>query len=616
MRDPPAREVTLFEQWGRLGDRGFRPRLFFVLLAVVLVVSLVPLGLFSHVALSGMREALATSQQERQLEIAASLSQRFDSFLRQKGREAVKLGEVLGALGRGREGSLLTEFLDGTVVLARYRPARGPASLALAPELVLSDELGDALETDALLLLEQGAAPGPPSARDAVLSGPYTLGPERILAVTVSAPVQRRGELLGVFQEIALIQNVWEEVAAAVTLPTRLFLFDPSGQVVASSADPTDRFAQGSGRLSIVQQFLRSPGGSRGARAYDVSDSSGVSRSMLGSFSTTDDGWGVMTEVEEKLALAPVQRLLDDVAFGGALAAGLAIVAALVLGGMISRPITRLAAISRRVARGDFSVSATSSRVRELDQLASGFNTMARQLGELVERFRAGAREANDMFLGVIRALAEAIDEKDPYTKGHSVRVNRYAVIIGRYLGRSREEIRALHVSSLLHDVGKIGIDDAILKKPSTLTPEEFAVMKTHTDRGAKIMGRIPQMKSIIPGLRFHHERWGGGGYPVGLKGEEIPIQARIIAVADAFDAMTTTRPYQAPFTPEAAVARINDLKGVAFAPEIVEAFNRAYEAGEMVEVYETRPEPDSLPHPAQALTAASSEARGDSRGG
>jgi HD-GYP domain-containing protein (c-di-GMP phosphodiesterase class II) len=243
---------------------------------------------------------------------------------------------------------------------------------------------------------------------------------------------------------------------------------------------------------------------------------------------------------------------------------------------------------------------------------------MAGRLGDLVERFRAAAQEANAMFLGTIRSLAEAIDEKDPYTKGHSVRVNRYAVIIGRYLGLSREDIRALHVSALLHDVGKIGIDDSVLKKPAALTRDEFSMMKTHPERGAKIMGRIPQMKDIIPGIRFHHERWDGSGYPLGLRAEEIPIQARIIAVADTFDAMTTERPYQKSLTAAEAVALINDMKTVGFAPEVVEAFNRAYEAGEMADVVPARAASasDEAPSPAAADEARSAPADAQSQGG
>jgi len=200
--------------------------------------------------------------------------------------------------------------------------------------------------------------------------------------------------------------------------------------------------------------------------------------------------------------------------------------------------------------------------------------------------------------MGTIRALAQAIDAKDPYTRGHSGRVNRYSVIIGRHIGLSEEDLRNIHVASLLHDVGKIGVDDSILKKPGALTPEEFSVMKSHTVLGATIMEPIGQMKRIIPGLRSHHERMNGKGYPDSLKGEEIPLMARIIAVADTFDAMTTQRPYQQAMSFEAASARINELKKVALDERVVEAFNRAYEAGELTD------KEQATENPTEAATA------------
>jgi HD-GYP domain-containing protein (c-di-GMP phosphodiesterase class II) len=393
---------------------------------------------------------------------------------------------------------------------------------------------------------------------------------------------------------VALFQSVWEDVSSSIRPPMGLLLLDGTGAVLARNDTfnaPSSR-NDGARRLA-VRDLLRTPGSSRGVLSYRMAAGGGEERTRLGSYAETRDGLVVFVEVDRDLALAPADRITRDVTFSGLVAAGLAVIAALIVGGAISRPMTRLASISTRLADGDFSVRARRSPVRELDALGDNFNRMAARLGDLVERFRAAAQEANAMFLGTIRSLAEAIDEKDPYTKGHSIRVNRFAVTIGRYIGLSREEIRALHVSALLHDVGKIGIDDLILKKPSALTDDEFGVMKTHPERGAKIMGRIPQMKDFIPGIRFHHERWNGSGYPLGLRGEEIPMQARIIAVADTFDAMTTQRPYQKALTPEEAVVRINDLKSVGLDPEVVEAFNRAYEAGELREVLPARAHDD-----------------------
>ena len=152
--------------------------------------------------------------------------------------------------------------------------------------------------------------------------------------------------------------------------------------------------------------------------------------------------------------------------------------------------------------------------------------------------------------------------------------------MLGRQLGLSRQELRDIYVSAQLHDVGKIGIHDAILQKPGALTDEEFGVMKTHAAKGAEIMQQIPQMKNIIPGLRWHHERADGRGHPDGLTDDRIPLMAKIIAVADTFDAITTVRPYQKPMTFERARARVNELRAVSLDAQVVDAFNRACDSG------------------------------------
>jgi HD-GYP domain-containing protein (c-di-GMP phosphodiesterase class II) len=261
-------------------------------------------------------------------------------------------------------------------------------------------------------------------------------------------------------------------------------------------------------------------------------------------------------------------------------ALGLAGVTAVVFARTLSQPINRLAAVSRAFSSGDFSARAVVTQRNEIGELAFAFNRMAEDIEHYIRRLRQAAEDNRELFRGTIRALAQAIDAKDPYTRGHSVRVNRYSLILARELKLSPAEIEDIDVASLLHDVGKIGIDDSILKKPGSLTREEFDVMKTHTVLGASIMRPIRQMKNILPGLRYHHERMNGGGYPDGLPGPDIPLMARIIAVADTFDAITTVRPYQRPMTFDQALDRLNELKGQHLDERIVEAFNRAYRAG------------------------------------
>jgi HD-GYP domain-containing protein (c-di-GMP phosphodiesterase class II) len=142
--------------------------------------------------------------------------------------------------------------------------------------------------------------------------------------------------------------------------------------------------------------------------------------------------------------------------------------------------------------------------------------------------------------------------------------------------------------------VGKIGIDDRILRKPTALTEEEFEIMKSHPVKGAAIMEVIPQLRDVIPGMKHHHERWEGGGYPDGLAGEEIPLQARIVSVADTFDAMTTTRPYQRPMDVRFVFQRLRDLAGNRFDPAVVEALIRSYEKGELVPIAREEAHPEA----------------------
>jgi HD-GYP domain-containing protein (c-di-GMP phosphodiesterase class II) len=178
--------------------------------------------------------------------------------------------------------------------------------------------------------------------------------------------------------------------------------------------------------------------------------------------------------------------------------------------------------------------------------------------------------------------LAAAIDEKDPYTRGHSDRVARYSLLIGRQLSLSPEDLDRLRISALLHDVGKIGVDDRVLKKPGSLTPEEFEIMKQHPIKGANIMRPVAQLKDMLPGIELHHEHVDGHGYPHGLKGEDIPLMALIIAVADTLDAMTTHRPYQSAMDLEEALQLIHKKAGTKFDVAVVDALDLVVKAGQI----------------------------------
>jgi diguanylate cyclase (GGDEF)-like protein len=178
-----------------------------------------------------------------------------------------------------------------------------------------------------------------------------------------------------------------------------------------------------------------------------------------------------------------------------------------------------------------------------------------------------------DGTIATIQALAAAVDAKDSYTKGHSVRVAEYAADLCRAIGGSDAEVELVYRTGTLHDVGKIGVPDAVLKKPGPLTAEERAIMETHPALGEIIVMKVPQLQDTLPGVRHHHERWDGKGYPDGLAGEDIPRLGRILAVADTFDAMTSDRPYRRGLALTIALEEIEKNAGVQFEPELAIAF-------------------------------------------
>jgi HD-GYP domain-containing protein (c-di-GMP phosphodiesterase class II) len=218
----------------------------------------------------------------------------------------------------------------------------------------------------------------------------------------------------------------------------------------------------------------------------------------------------------------------------------------------------------------------------EIGELAQTFNTMSDDLERFIDDLKRAAEENRALFMNSIQMLAGAVDEKDPYTRGHSDRVTRYSVLLATEMGLENEFIEKVRISAQLHDVGKIGIEDRVLKKPGALTPEEYEIMKTHTTKGANILRPVKQLAEMLPGIELHHESLDGRGYPYGLKGDQIPLMARIIAVADTFDAITTNRPYQAAHDFAYAVRIINSLANKRFDPKVVAALSTVFYRGDL----------------------------------
>jgi HD-GYP domain-containing protein (c-di-GMP phosphodiesterase class II) len=571
----PARPV----ERGAFRRRG---RIVFTLAAVLVCVGLVPLGTVAWKLIDINREALTTSTQEYQLLLATAVADEVDIHVEGIRAQTTRMAQTLGgAVRRAAPPEELRRTLEGLLDARMPHLTYAYFSGTELRTITVGDrprEVQPLLEAAPRTWAKILSVGSPDETQRSILSDPVLAGGERPRAVVVaSAPVVSRGRFRGVLSAVADLQGVWDSVSERNRTGHDVFGLDTAGRVFVSNSASMPPGSERTGS-ALVRRFL---GGGRGRETLPFTDDEdGEERSYLGSYAVTDDGWGIFVQARLGEVYTPIRAMVDSIKQWALLALGLAVLAAIVLARTLSHPINRLAAASRAFAAGDFTARVQVRSGNEIGELAYTFNTMAEEIEDHIRRLRSAAQENRELFLDTIRAFAQAIDAKDPYTRGHSVRVNRYSVLIARELGLGPQEIADVHVASLMHDVGKIGIHDDILQKPGQLTPEEFEVMKSHPVLGANIMSRIRRMKRVLPGLRWHHERWKGGGYPDGLVGEQIPLMARIIAVADTFDAVTTHRPYQTAMTFSEALEVLSKLKGVGFEERIVEAFNRAYAKG------------------------------------
>jgi putative nucleotidyltransferase with HDIG domain len=244
----------------------------------------------------------------------------------------------------------------------------------------------------------------------------------------------------------------------------------------------------------------------------------------------------------------------------------------------VSAPVRALARGVLDVARGRFGREVAAPGRGEVADLAHAFNHMSRELARTDAENRRLIEALERGYLDTIRSLASAIDAKDPYTRGHSERVAALSVEIGRELGLDAAALQALEYAGVLHDIGKIGVPEQVLRKPGRLTPEEVTLVRSHAPVGAEIVEGIQFLRSAEPAIRHHHERWDGAGYPDGLAGEAIPLVARIVNAADTWDACTSERPYQRAYSAPEVVSILARLRGTQIDPRVHDAILRVVE--------------------------------------
>ncbi len=569
-------------------------KILYSIIILLLFVGLIPLATVAWKLIDINKEALKTFQQQSQLFLASSIAQSLDSIIdKDKGKLRFIAESIAFTVAEKRFRSIPRSFLKKELqhFLAKDGDEKSKDFLMFSFNLpsgrlieVSNKEIyeeNEIIKKERQHLIDYLSEREFQEAQDDVVVSDPIFPDSSEMMLLLSYPVTVSGKKYGIISALDTLEEAWLEMfRESQKMGYTTFALDSSGNLIAHS-DRGKLFRRGSMKdLGIVRNFLKSKGRSKETSSYLV-NVNGKSERFLGSYEVTKNGWGIFIQVEEKKAYYPIREIIINTTTWALGVIIFAVIIGIIFAGRISQPINMLASSSQKFASGDFSARATVKTRNEIGQLSTTFNYMAEELQKYIEKLKKALSENNQLFLGTIRALATAIDEKDPYTRGHSVRVNKYAVIIAKYMGLSGDEIKDIHVASLLHDVGKIGIDDSILKKPSPLTDEEYSIMKQHPEKGANIMSPIKQMYNIIPGMRYHHEKKGGGGYPENLKGDEIPISARIIHVADTFDAMTTDRPYQEAMTFDQAVKRLNEMKGWDCDEKVLEAFNRAFQNGE-----------------------------------
>ncbi|KIQ54633.1 metal-dependent phosphohydrolase [Meiothermus taiwanensis] len=236
----------------------------------------------------------------------------------------------------------------------------------------------------------------------------------------------------------------------------------------------------------------------------------------------------------------------------------------------VARPVQAVLEGMQAIQEGKGPVRVSAVAWDELADLALGFNNLARAL-------EAERQHNLELYRDTVQTLAAAIDARDPYTRGHSQRVGAYAQLIARKLGWDEQKAYQLYITGLLHDIGKIGVSEAILQKTDKLSPQERQLIESHPLIGYEIARQSRALSAHLPGIRHHHERLDGGGYPDGLSGEAIPIEARILAVADVWDALTSHRPYRPALKPSEVYPR---LWSEALDPQAVRALGELWQEG------------------------------------
>lgn len=567
--------------------------LIYFVVFTLLAVGLVPLLLTSWTlsdrsarelrALEGRYQTQLVQDKARQIEL---FGQRYADLVGSYSR-ALELSNDFALLSSLQtEEKLGATLKDNPFLLALYIKPVGSESLSVfRPEQLKREEI-DQLATVMAPKLE---------GRKLVFGQPQKVQGSGELVQTVASPVVINGNVAAYVMAVVSLREISrimsetkptsEEELWKAGLPI-IFVVDEKGTAVFHPDPKVVTGGRSLLNLKIVQEWLEANMQIQSALVPFTAEYEGVGHEMIGAYSTanfqSELKFGVIAMQDESKALASVgdmRRQTWLICLGFAM---VALLVGLTLSRRLTSPLITLSHAAQKIADGDFSHRVEVKGISEIGTLGHAFNLMSDNVEEHIAKLAKAAEDNRELFVGTVKALSAAIDGKDKYTRGHSERVARISVAIGKRLGMGPEELETLRISALLHDVGKIAIDDSILKKPAALTNEEFEIMKTHPVRGYKIMSQIPAMKEFLPGMYMHHEMVNGQGYPQGLTDKDIPMQAKIVSVADTFDAMTIDRPYSKGMTLKDSLDRIASFVGTRYDGRVVQALIEACNNGQV----------------------------------
>ncbi len=586
-----------------------RLRILYLLLLILICISIAPLWFYGTKMLSTNQETLKTKEQELQTVTSQSLAQEISLY-----EENV----------RGH----LADFFSNVTTLAAAIPAdkystdsrlsgalkefaiQEPAVLftTVVNEEAKGVQAGEYnAAADAFLIKALDAAFLAAQQGNQYVSNPITItrGTRNEPVMVMARPIAANGKFRGMVAAVVTLQSIVQRLdGIKQTVGLEAWIVDNSGRLVASNNKERNVAGLDVAEVPIVQNFLASRALTSGTSTFQ-SRQGGQSVAMLGTYSPIPNiGWGMIVQRKLSDAYSSVDEMRAQTIKWGVVFILMSLLVGIFSAKFITKPLDQLTRTARSIAQRDFTQRADVRSRTEIGELAETFNRMAEDIQHYVGDLKTASEQNHQLFMDSIEMIAAAVDAKDPYTKGHSGRVSQYSVMLAKELGLDEEEVSRVRVSATLHDVGKIGIEDRVLKKPGVLTNEEFEIMKRHTVMGYEIVRQVKQLEEMLPGIRWHHEALNGKGYPDGIRGDEIPLLVRIISVADTFDAITTDRPYQAGRDFPQAIEILLKHAGSKYDPIVVDALQSCYGKGDLKKAEVRRSAVISVPQPAAPTPA------------